>query len=279
MFNIKKTLINSFVITLKDAYYETFGLLKKEYGNIISWVGHLALENIANSDALYHNIEHTIMVTSVGQEILKGKHLIEGKISPDDWLNFTIALLCHDIGNVKGICKNDKNHQIASGINGELIECNTSGTDAVLYPYHIDRAKLFIHERFSGRDFINVPKICEYIEMTRFPIPEDDFYNDTRNFHGLARAADLIGQLGDPDHLRKMPALYFEFEEIGLNEKFGYQNPEDMRKKYAKFYWNEVSKYLIDAIQYLRVTQEGKQWISNLYSQVFSVEHYKCLLK
>ena len=28
-----------------------------------------ALENIANSDALYHNVEHTILVTIVGQEI------------------------------------------------------------------------------------------------------------------------------------------------------------------------------------------------------------------
>lgn len=30
----------------------------------------MALENIANSDAFYHNVEHTILVTLVGQEIL-----------------------------------------------------------------------------------------------------------------------------------------------------------------------------------------------------------------
>jgi hypothetical protein len=30
----------------------------------------MALENIANSDPLYHNVEDTILVTLVGQEIL-----------------------------------------------------------------------------------------------------------------------------------------------------------------------------------------------------------------
>jgi len=32
------------------------------------------MENIANSDAPYHDMNHTIMVTLVGQEILRGKH-------------------------------------------------------------------------------------------------------------------------------------------------------------------------------------------------------------
>jgi len=28
-----------------------------------------------------------------------------------------------------------------------------------------------------------------------------------------------------------------------------------------------------DALRYLRVTQEGQQWIVNLYAHVFSIEH------
>src|SRR5687767_7360813 len=44
----------------------------------------MALESIANSDALYHDVEHTIMVTLVGQEILKGKHLHAGGVTPRD---------------------------------------------------------------------------------------------------------------------------------------------------------------------------------------------------
>ena len=50
---------------------------------------------------LYHNIDHTIMVTLAGQEILRGKQLNEGQLGPDDWLTYTLATLFHDIGYVK----------------------------------------------------------------------------------------------------------------------------------------------------------------------------------
>ena len=44
----------------------------------------------------------------------------------------------------------------------------------------------------------------------------------------ILRAADLIGQLGDPHHLRKANALYYEFEEVGMNRQLGYTSPADL---------------------------------------------------
>ena len=80
MFNPTELLINAFVERLQQAYWRTYGNLEPAYAGIIGWAGGMALENIANSDALYHNVEHTIMVTLVGQEILKGKHLRQGGV-------------------------------------------------------------------------------------------------------------------------------------------------------------------------------------------------------
>jgi hypothetical protein len=57
----------------------------------------------------------------------------------------------------------------------------------------------------------------------------------------LLRAADLIGQLGDPHYLKKTNALYYEFEEIGLNKQLGYETPADLVDKYPQFYWNSIS--------------------------------------
>jgi hypothetical protein len=34
-----------------------------------------------------------------------------------------------------------------------------------------------------------------------------------------------------------------------------------------------VRPYIGDALRYLRVTQEGQQWLANLYANVFSTEH------
>ena len=34
-----------------------------------------------------------------------------------------------------------------------------------------------------------------------------------------------------------------------------------------------VTPYITDALRYLRVTQQGKLWIANLFAHVFSEEH------
>ncbi len=275
MFNIQKLVIDHFVEELQSTYYQNYGSTEPPYGEIIAWVGRLALENIANSDMLYHNVEHTIMVTLVGQAILWGKHLLEGGVTPRDWFHFIVALLCHDIGYVRGICREDQGDICATGIPGQTVRIPPGSSNAMLTPYHLDRGKMFIRERFGQRLLrdIDAGLIASYIEMTRFPPPDDEAYRDTKGYPGLVRAADFIGQLGDPNYLRKIPALFYEFEEIGANKALGYSTPGDMRRMYARFYWNMISPYIQDAVRYLMVTQEGKQWIANLHSHVFAVEH------
>ncbi len=282
IFNIHNLLIEHFIQELAGAYRQTYGDIEPQYASIIAWSAQLALENIANSDALYHNTDHSIMVALVGQAILRGRHLFEGGVSPRDWLHFTLALLFHDVGYVRGICRADHDGLFATGNGGQVLPFPGGGTDVLLTPYHVDRAKLFVHERFGGRVLLldlDVDLICSYIEMTRFPVPDGDMYKDTHSYGGLMRAADFIGQLGDPNYLRKIPALFYEFEELGSNERFGYKTPGDMRKSFARFYWSVVSPYIQDALRYLRVTQEGKQWIANLQSHVFDIEHNQDILE
>jgi hypothetical protein len=279
MFNPQELVIERFAAELEVAYRQTYTILEPEFANIIGWTGRLALENIANSNSLYHNIDHTIMVTLAGQAILKGKHLCEGGVTPRDWLEFIIALLCHDIGFVRGLCRDDSEGMIATGVDGKTVAIPLDWTDAVLAPYHVDRSKLFVRERFGGKLFfdINVEVIASYIEMTRFPVPDREFYKDTKSYAGLLRAADFIGQLGDPNYLRKIPALYYELEEAGANAHTGYKSPGDTHERYTQFYYDAVAPYIQKALTYLRVTQEGKQWIANLHSHVFSVEHDESL--
>ena len=64
-----------------------------------------------------------------------------------------------------------------------------------------------------------------------------------------------------------------EFEEIGLNRQLGYASPADLVERYADFYWGSVSAHLKEAVVYLNVTASGRQWIANLHSHVFCVEH------
>ncbi|NWF59940.1 MAG: metal-dependent phosphohydrolase [Fischerella sp.] len=275
MFNATEILIDAFVKQIREGYRRTYGCLKTDYQDIIAWAGNMALENIANSDALYHNVEHSILVTLVGQEILRGKHIREGGVSSEDWLHFIISLLCHDIGYVKGVCRQDREQEglYATGKDNIMISLAPGASDASLTPYHVDRAKLFIDERFGGHKLIDSEVIKSNIELTRFPVPTADDHQCTDSFAGLVRAADLIGQLSDPRYLKKITSLFYEFEETGMNKVLGYQTPADLRNNYAKFYWNGVYPYIQDALRYLSLTQQGKQIVANLHSNVFVVEH------
>ncbi|MEP0868703.1 metal-dependent phosphohydrolase [Trichocoleus desertorum AS-A10] len=273
MFNATELLIENFLEQLRSAYQRTYGGWKSEYQEIIAWVGSMALENIANSDALYHNVEHTILVTLVGQEILRGKHIRDGGVSCDDWLHCMISLLCHDIGYIKGVCRRDRLGLYATGMGDTMISLPPGATDASLTPYHIDRGKLFIEERFGGHPLIDAEEIKRNIELTRFPVPNDSDHQDTINYPGLLRAADLIGQLSDVRYLQKINALFYEFEENGTNKHLGYHHPGDLRQGYPKFFWNVVYRYVENALTYLQLTQQGQQIIANLYANVFVVEH------
>ncbi|MDJ0555353.1 MAG: metal-dependent phosphohydrolase [Microcoleaceae cyanobacterium MO_207.B10] len=273
MFNATEILINSFVEKIREGYRRTYGGYKSDYEDIIAWAGSMALENIANSDALYHNVEHTVLVTLVGQEILRGKHIREGKVTCEDWLHYIISLVCHDIGYVKGVCLQDRKGCYATGNDDEVVNLPLGSTDASLTPYHVDRAKLFIDERFGGHRLIDVQIIKHNIELTRFPVPKASDHQDTINYPGLVRAADLIGQLSDPRYLKKISCLFYEFEETGFNKKVGYENPSDLRDNYPQFFWKGIHPYVKNALYYLSLTQEGKQIIANLYSNVFVVEH------
>jgi hypothetical protein len=123
---------------------------------------------------------------------------------------------------------------------------------------------------------LDAPRIARAIEFTRVPYvnaPCPDEVDDLNDEEGLLlRAADLIGQLGDPNYIRKANALFYEFEEIGLNKTFGYSTPADIIDRYPQFYWSNVAPQIQAAIRYLSVTSNGRQWIANLYSNVFRAE-------
>jgi hypothetical protein len=185
-----------------------------------------------------------------------------------------ISLLCHDIGYVRGVCRGDRDGHYVSGEDGQLVPISAGATDASLTPYHVARSKLFVRERFGvSLTHIDTQEIEANIEHTRFPVPENEQHISTADYPGLLRAADLIGQLADIGYLRKTSALFAEFRETGECERRGYQTPDDLRAGYPAFFWKMVRPYIGDALRYLRVTQEGKQWIANLYAHVFSEEH------
>src|SRR5262245_30030539 len=172
MFNPTQVVIEAFIGELRGMYERTYGMLEPSYPGIISFVAQLSLENIANSDAAYHDINHTIMVTLVGQEILRGKHISVGGVTPREWLHFIVSLLCHDIGYVRGICRGDGGGQYVTNMAGDRMSPPDGSTDATMTPYHVARSKLFVRERFGkvALSHLDTLEIETNIEHTRFPV-------------------------------------------------------------------------------------------------------------
>jgi hypothetical protein len=247
-----------------------FGSTEAELTELIPSVARLALECIGNSDALYHNVEHTMLVTLVGFDIMKGRSLLI-PTSASDYAHLLVACLFHDIGYVRGILKGDSEAGYVIDGKGGTVKLARGASDAALTPYHVDRSKLFAIDRLAKMEFIDAARVTRAIEYTRFPsAAEPDEQNGEEG--SLVRAADLIGQLGDPHYLRKANALYYEFEEIGMNRQLGYGSPADLTDLYPQFYYNSVSQHIQTAIRYLNVTSSGRQWIATLYANVFRAE-------
>ena len=257
---------------LEENYLNLYGPQEPLYPKALNSAARMILEHIANSDALYHDLHHTLQVTLVGQEIMRGRHMVK-RVSPDDWLHFTAACLLHDIGYVRGVCPGDTDTEFVIDAEGNRITPPRGASDAFLTRYHVDRGILFTRNRAKDVPYIDVERLTLAIELTRFPVPDSADHQETDTDAGLVRAADLIGQLGDPHHLRRLTGLYYEFQETGITDKLGYTSPADLAEDYPAFFWNVAKPYLKDALRYLHLTQEGKQWIANLHSHVFAMEH------
>jgi hypothetical protein len=259
--------LGSFLSTHMD---RRFGVTQAGMTELISSVARLALECIGNSDALYHNVEHTMLVTLVGYDIMKGRSLLM-PTSAEEYAHVIVACLLHDIGYVRGVLMGDSENSYVIDAKGSKAKLPRGASDAALTLHHVDRSKLFALDRLSNMEFIDAKRVAHAIEFTRFPSAIDPAGQNVEE-GSLVRAADLIGQLGDPHYLRKANALYHEFEEVGINRQLGYASPADLTDLYPQFYYNSVAPHVQTAIRYLNVTSSGRQWIASLYSNVFRAE-------
>ncbi len=274
MFTVSDLAADALGPFLADDFRRTFGNSEIPLAERIETAARLAMECIGITDAPYHNVEHTMMVTLCARDIMRGRYLLK-PTTPADWVHVLIASLYHDIGYVRGILNDDRPPFYVSTMEGTTVELPKGASDVWLTPYHVDRSKIFVLERMKESTAVDAQRIAEAIEFTRFPSQTDHPLCEEGI---LVRAADLIGQLGDPSYLRKAFALFCEFREIGLDQKLGYTSAADVVERYPDFFWKSISPHLGLAMRYLSVTVDGRSWIARLDSNVFAAERGRTTL-
>src|SRR5579864_7001674 len=133
---------------LSEHLNRNFGSTHAHLTELIPSIARIALECIGNSDSLYHNVEHTMLVTLVGYDIMKGRSLLL-PTSASDYAHLLVACLFHDIGYVRGILKGDSESGYVIDGKGGTVKLARGASDAALTAYHVDRSKLFAIDRLA----------------------------------------------------------------------------------------------------------------------------------
>lgn len=268
MFNPNAILIENFVAHTLHEFEHLFLSSDAQQLQSLEQATRTALETLLNCDCPYHDMHHTMLVADVGQTILHGRQQARGDLDSHTWLQAMVAMLFHDIGYLRMLLPEDRNDSCVIDAGGARVEPPAGASDACMTPYHVTRGGLFIAERFAQDPAIDTDLVTAYIEMTRFPVPKDPAYQQTDSIAGLVRAADLIGQMADPQYRQKLSRLFAEFVETGEAERLGVTCPGDLHDTFPDFFYAQVQPYIGDAVGYLKRTQEGQRWIANLYHRL-----------
>ena len=218
MFEPTRVLIDQVIAKLETDFRSAFGAAQRERAKGLTAVGHATLERIAACNALYHNLNHTILVTIVGNDILRGKLATGVEVTPAGWVDFVVSLLCHDIGFVRPLCRGDRDDALATGRDGGTFTLPVEATDASLV------------------------------------------------------GVDLLGQVSETWVRRRYAALFYEFEETGLNRQLGFSSPRDLRDDFPRFYSKVVVPYCSEALRLLEATADGRGWLANLHFHLADIE-------
>lgn len=227
---------------------------------LVGW----ALGRIARSDALYHDLDHSVAVLETARLLLLGQAAMGKPAAPGDWLHLVAAAALHDIGYVHGVCAEDRPGIAALDCSGRSLSLAKGATDAALAPYHVDRACLMIGERLTQVPGLDPDRLCRAIGATRFPPPSAAEDTGTDGEGQMLRAADLIGQFADPGYPRKVGRLFIEFDETGEASRLGYANPCAIWSGFPVFYDTVIAPQIAFVLPLLGATAEGRALAASL---------------
>ena len=190
------------------------------------------------SDAVYHDLEHTLQGTLCMARLLHGRHQtgLKPEVSHRMFELGLLAILLHDTGYLK---KRD----------------DTSGTGAKYTLTHVTRSVQFAGQMLEEKG-LPIKEIrmvqnmirCTGVNVNLSLIP---FQCEVEKIVGFALGtADLLGQMAAADYVEKLPILYSEFDEsarfyegkISMAQYF--PGAEDLVRKTPEFW----SKYVLPKI-------------------------------
>jgi hypothetical protein len=171
------------------------------------------------SNTGYHNLEHSCSVTLAAARLIHGLHVQGQVFSPRLVRLCLIATLFHDTGLIQ-------------------TEDELEGSGAQYTTGHEDRAiaamrKYLAENGYSPEDIRDCGHMIKCTELF-FPMAEIPFTSEEVGTMGkVVGTADLIAQMADRNYQEKLPLLFMEYQEAGLE---GFESPLELFRKTEEFY-------------------------------------------
>ena len=218
-----------YILELVDPSFD-FSLIENVYNDIIrlfngNYPGYRA------SNTKYHNLEHTCAVTLATARLIHGLHVQDQVFSSGVVQLGLLGALFHDAGLIQKDGEND-------------------GTGAQFTIGHEDRSIALMKEYISAKGFTAEDILdCSHIIMCTklsLPINEIPFRSEgIKEMGKVLGSADLIAQMADRNYLEKLPLLFLEFKEAGVE---GFETPLELFQSTGEFYhmiaWARLSEDL-----------------------------------
>ena len=171
------------------------------------------------SNTKYHDLEHTCAVTLAAARITHGLYVQDQAFSSRLIQLGLIGALFHDTGLIK-------------------TEEESDGTGAQYTIGHEERSIALMTNYLSEKNFTagDILDCSNIIECTKLSLPLDEIpfkSEGTKTMGKVLGSADLIAQMADRNYLEKLPLLFLEFEEAGME---GFETPLELFKKTEEFY-------------------------------------------
>ena len=271
MFRPADIIIDSFIERLSKDYLDAFGPSRQAHLDTIVSVARMSLSRIARTNALYHNMDHAMICTLVGQDMIRGRMIRDGDVQSLDWVQFVSSLLAFTVGFVRGAIPGDSRKVAVIDDKGTTIDWPRGATNGRLWTYFTDRSKVFVRKYFADHPVLDVEVMTSQIEYSRYPPSRE--HDEISSYPGLLRAAHIIGAVADPDFMLKLKPILLEVNESGMAEQLGYGTVEEFKVGYPDLFWNQLHQLIVEGIRLLKFTGTGRIWLANMHAHLLTEEH------
>lgn len=179
----------------------------------------------------YHNLEHTCSTALAAARLLHGLHVQGQVFSPRLVQLCLFGALFHDTGLI----------QTAAEV---------EGTGARYTIGHEDRS-IALMEKFlaeNGYPREDIRDCSHMIKCTElfYSLAEIPFHSEeVRTMGKVIGTADLIAQMADRNYQEKLPMLFLEFQEAGME---GFESPLELFRKTEEFYRKVARKRMTEVL-------------------------------